>query len=80
MKLKSEYINKAIFIPQLRKTLVGKFIPESYYPLLSKKYPQFFELEVKTKTIKQNDILIDDTIITSSDNTTNDNSSDEFIL
>ena len=77
MKLKSEYINKMIFIPQLRKTLVGKFIPESYYPLLFTKYPEFFEIE---KTIKQNDILIDDTIITSSDNTTNDNSSDEFIL
>lgn len=79
MKLKQEYANKMIFIPTIRQTMVGKFIPEKLYPMLYKKYPEFFEIEpVKTK--KTNVIPINDPIITTDNNTTDDNNSDEFVL
>lgn len=80
MKLKQEYANKMIFIPNIRKTMVGKFIPEGLYPVLYKKYPEFFEVETITKPKKQNALPINDPIITTDNNTTGDNNGDEFVL
>ena len=80
MKLKQEYANKMIFIPNIRKTMVGKFIPEGLYPVLYKKYPEFFEVETKNKNKKQDVVSLDHPIITTDNNTTGDNNGDEFVL
>lgn len=79
MKLKEQYINAKIFIPNIRQTMVGKFIPEKLYPMLYKKYPDFFELE-PVKTTKKNALPINDPVITTDNNTTEDNNSDSIVL
>lgn len=70
MKLKEEYINQVIYNPFEKRNQVGKFIDESLYPFLAKKYPELFEVEqVQTKkSSKDNAVRINDTKFTLDNN------------
>jgi hypothetical protein len=60
MRLKEQYKDILIYIPLLKKDIVGKFIDVSLYNYLYQKYPDLFEEEIKKK-VKNNDISIDNT-------------------
>lgn len=54
MRLKAEYLNMGIWLPQINQIVEGRFIPSDLVPYLSKKYPEFFEEEVQdTKITKK---------------------------
>lgn len=61
IKIKDEWKEAFIYIPQEKRDVMGKFIDPALYPFLYKKYPIFFEIE-KEEIIKlKNDIHINDT-------------------
>jgi hypothetical protein len=59
LKLKQNYEEALIYVPQLNSNILGKFIDSNLYSFLYKKYPDLFEVQeaiVKKTTIKTNDI------------------------
>lgn len=58
LKLKADYEEALIYVPQLNSNILGKFIDSNLYSFLYKKYPDLFEVQeaVVKKTIKTNDI------------------------
>jgi hypothetical protein len=44
IKLKEHLMNEMVWLPQTRQTIIGKFIPLNMFPVLYKKYPQWFDV------------------------------------
>ena len=64
LKLKGNYADTVIFIPQENQNILGKFIDVRLYPHLYKLYPDLFEVVEPVKEIKKtklDDISVDNT-------------------
>lgn len=48
MRLKKEYLDVEIYIPFIKQTMTGRFIPEGLHPHMAKKFPEFYEKETET--------------------------------
>lgn len=47
IKLKKHLQNELLWIPQTKQAVIGKFVPENLYPILQKKYPDWFDVELE---------------------------------
>jgi hypothetical protein len=47
IKLKKHLQNELLWIPQTKSAIVGKFISPNLFPILQKKYPDWFDVEVE---------------------------------
>lgn len=69
LKLKAGLENVVIFVPFENRNVLGKFIDPGLYPYLNRIAPDLFELVSDVKNTNNNDILINDTKLTSGSNT-----------